>query len=73
MGAIKAGAGYRNAVMEVIDEMFNKMGAAAANIGLANAMVQLGLGKEGFQQGFLFLIFFVPVKVQQVIDTQSVG
>jgi len=36
-------------------------------------VVQLGLGYERLQQLLFFLIFFVPVKVQQVIDAQAMG
>ncbi len=45
--AIKARTGNGNTVVEVMYKMFNKMGAAAADIGLGNAVVQLGLGNEG--------------------------
>jgi len=70
---IKSRTGNRNAMVKILHEMFHQRGAAAVDIGLRNAMAQLGLGHKGLQQLFILLILFEPVKVQQVIDAQAMG
>ena len=73
LGAIEAGAGDRNTVVEAVHKVLEEGGAGSADIGLRQAVVQLGLGGKGLEEGVVLFRIVMPVKIQQIVDTQAVG
>src|SRR5271169_4614081 len=54
--SIEPRAGYRYALVKPVGKMPEERGAGAADIGLRQAMVQLGLGRKGMEEfDFLFV------------------
>ena len=73
LGAIEAGAGDRDALVEVFDEMLDQRAGCAADIGVAGLAMELGMGNEGLQQFAFLLILFEPVEVEEIVDPEAVG
>jgi len=71
--AIKTGAGDGDAMVEAGGEMPQQGGAGAADIGLSEAVVQLGLGSEGMEQLALVFAGLVAVEIQEVVDAEAMG
>ncbi len=58
-------------MLEIRYEMFQQAGGGGADIRLGDAVAELCLGNESLEELPLFFIFFDAVKVEEVIDTQS--
>ena len=73
LGAIKARAGNGDALVEAGGEMTEQGGAGAADIGVGQAMVQLGLGGKRLEQLVLGFVGLVAIEVEEVVDAKAVG
>jgi len=73
LGTIEAGAGDGDAVVEAAGEVSQQGGAGAADIGLRQAVVQLGLGGEGMEELAFLFGGFVAVEIEEVVDAEAVG
>src|SRR5690606_18915656 len=72
LGAIESGAGNGDALVKVFHEMFDQRCRCGADVRVAGLAVHLRMGYEGLDKLFLFLVLFVPVKVQEIVDAESV-
>jgi len=73
LGAIEARAGDGDAMVEAFGEVTKQGGAGAAEVGLGEALVELGLGGESLKEfGFVYGRL-VSIEIQQVVDAKAVG
>ena len=73
LGGIEPRTGNGNAMIKIAHKMLEQGGAAAADVGKRKPVVQLRLRNERLHQLFFFFVVFDPVKIQEVVDAQSVG
>jgi len=71
--AIKAGAGDGDAVVEAGGKMPQEGSAGAADIGMRQAVVQLGLGGEGLEELAFVFAGVMPIEIEEVVDAEAVG
>jgi len=73
LGTVEAGAGDGDALVEAVHKVFEEGRAGRTDIGMGQAVVQLGLSRKGLQEGAVLIRGIIPVKIQQVVDTQAMG
>ena len=73
LGAVEAGAGNGDALMEAVGKVTEQGSAGAAEIGLGEAMVQLCLGGERMEELDLVGGGIMAVEIEEVVDPQAMG
>ncbi len=68
--AIETRAGNSYAMVKAVYKMFQQGGGPAGDIGIADLVVELGLGDKGLEEIIVFLIRLIAIKIHQVIDSQ---
>lgn len=70
---IESGAGNGDALVKILYKVFDQGSCPAADIRVTGLPVDLGMGDKGVEELFFFVILFMPVEIEQVINAKAMG
>lgn len=71
--SVKSRAGYRDAMMKSIHKMFEQGNASRTKVRSGSVCIQSGMSDERLQHLFFFFVVGELIKVEEVIESESVG